>query len=301
MNPNLEKIILLLKAKKALPKKMEMTSVGGYSFANVYDTVNSAVISDSVACGFDTDPATALMKSLSEFIETKAFHEGIKNKQASCLTKRSDGFAAYPTIEPTICRIKAQKNARNEAIERFVWANWWDDESVAFTKNHLDEAHLTPAQKKFCSEIQNNFAVENIVVVYPSFEDVGSEKLIIFIGFLKNGGVISGGACGEDSVSTIDRSLSELYRHGLSVKRMRDGTVKPETFYENRLWFFSTPAGQSLVENRLSKLGTKKIVLPSAKFDEEVSHSNSDLFYVHRFLFNNQPEFMDGKLERFCI
>ena len=301
VNPKLEKIILDLKSKNALPKKMEMTSVGPYTYANVYDELNSAVISDSVACGFDKDPATALMKSLSEFIETKAFHEGIKNGTASCQTKRSDGFAAYPALESAICKTQAQKNAHSEAIERFVWANWWDDESIAFSKHQLSGINLSQAQKIFCTEIQNSFSVEKIIAVYPHFEKVETETLVIFIGFLKNGGVISGGACGEKVDSTIDRAMSELYRHGLSVKRMREGSAKPGTFYENRLWFFSTPEGQALVEKRLSKAGTTKIILPEARFDEEVSHSFSDLFYVHRYLFNNQPEFIGGQLERFCI
>ena len=301
MNPKLEKIILDLKSRNALPKKMEMTSVGPYTYANVYDELNSAVISDSVACGFDKDPATALMKSLSEFIETKAFHEGIKNGIASCQTKRSDGFAAYPTVDSAICKAQAKKNAHSEAIERFVWANWWDDESIAFSKNQLSDINLTQAQNIFCAEIQNSFSVEKIIAVYPQFEKVGFESLVIFIGFLKNGGVISGGACGEKADSTIDRALSELFRHGLSVKRMREGLVKPGTFYENRLWFFSTPEGQMLVEKRLAKIGTAKIILPEAQYDEEVSHSYSDLFYVHRYLFSNQPEFIGGQLERFCI
>lgn len=301
VNPKLEKIILGLKSRNALPKKMDMTSVGPYSYANVYDEVNSAVISDSVACGFDKDPETALMKSLSEFIETKAFKEGFKNGMASCQTERSDGLAAYPTNDASICKAQARKNARAEAIERFVWANWWDDESIGFTKKKLNDINLTQAQTFFCDEIQKNFSVEKIIAVYPYFENMGSENLFIFVGFLKNGGVVSGGACGENAESTTDRALSELYRHGLSIKRMRDGLVEPGTFYEKRLWFFSTPKGQTLAEQRLSKVGTAKIILPTVKFDEEVPHSFSDLFYVHRYLFDNQPKFIGGQLERFCI
>jgi hypothetical protein len=301
VNPKLEKIILNLKSRNALPKKMDMTSVGPYSYANVYDEVNSAVISDSVACGFDKDPATALMKSLSEFIETKAFHEGFKNGIASCQTERSDGFAAYPTNDASICKAQARKNARAEAIERFVWANWWDDESIGFTVKKLNDINLTQAQTFFCEEIQKSFSVEKIIAVYPYFENVGSENLVIFVGFLKNGGVVSGGACGEKAESTTDRALSELYRHGLSIKRMRDGLVESGTFYEKRLWFFSTPKGQTLAEQRLSKVGTAKIILPTVKFDEEVPHAFSDLFYVHRYLFDNQPKFIGGQLERFCI
>ena len=278
-----------------------MTSVGAYCFANVFDELNSEVISDSVSCGFDKDPATALMKGLSEFIESKAFHEGYKNGVPSCLTERSDGFAAYPTSEVDICKIQAQKNAHHEAVERFVWAKWWDDESIGFDRRDLDDLNLTESQNIFCSEIQNNHSIEKIIAIYPHFEKTGTESLVIFIGFLKNGGVISGGACGENQTTTIDRALSELFRHGLSVKRIRQGLVKASTFYEKRLHHFSTAQGQTSVENRLSKIGTAKVILPKAQFDEEVAHSFSDLFYVHRYLFESQPEFIGGKLERFCI
>ncbi|MBL7542852.1 MAG: hypothetical protein JNL11_03505 [Bdellovibrionaceae bacterium] len=300
MNQKLEKIILALKAKNALPKKMEFTSVGPYTFANVYDELNSPFISDSVACGFDLDPATALLKSLSEFIEGKAFKQGFKRAISSCLTERSHGFAAYPKCE-LLYEQQAQMNARNEAVERLVWSNWWDDESIAFSKKDLSQIKLNLNEKAFCAEIQKSYSVEKIIAVYPHFEKTRSENLIIFVGYLNNGGVISGGACGEDENKTIDRALSELFRHGLAVKRMRENSLVPETFYEKRLWYFSTLDGQNLVDSRLSKTGFNKIKLPSGKFSEEIPHSLSDLFYVHRYLFDNQPEFMGGRLERFCI
>ncbi len=301
MSPQLENIIIQLKAKSALPKKMEVSSVGSYCFANMFDEVPSGIISESVSCGFDKNPDLAILKGLSEFFENRAFKEGFENGIESCRTDRSDGFAAFPVSETLNYKVDARKNALQEAIERLVWANWWDDCSVGFDLLSMDDISLSHSQIKFLKNIKTQYGLKKILAVYPHFENVGNESLVILVGFFDNGGVVSGGACGDNSDSTIDRALSELFRHTLAITRMRNGTGSATSFYEKRLEYFSSKAGHMVVESRLSQVGFKRIKLPMAKFDTEVPHSLSELFYVHRFLFKNQPVFIGGKVERFCI
>lgn len=301
MNPYLENIIVQLKSKNALPKKMEVASVSSYCFANMFDEISSDVISESVSCGFDKDPDLAILKGLSEFFENRAFREGYKAGLDSCQTERSDGFAAFPNSKIVDYKGEARKNAFQEAIERFVWASWWDDPSVGFDLLTTDEISLNPAQIKLVKNIQSKYGLKKILAIRPCFEKFASESLLIFIGFLNGDGVVSGGACGDNIVSTVDRALSELFRHTLAITRMRTGKGSAGSFYERRLEYFSTLSGQAMVESRLSQVGYKSIKLPSAQFDIEIPHSLSNIFYVHRFLFCDQPAFIGGKLERFCI
>lgn len=301
MSPQLEHIVVHLKEKNALPKKMEVSSVSSYCFANMFDEVPSGIISDSVSCGFDKDPDLAILKGLSEFFENRAFKEGFKNGIESCRTDRSDGFAAFPVSKTVNYKDNARKNAFQEATERLVWANWWDDPSVGFDLLSIDDISLSHSQIKFIKNIKTQYGLNKILAIYPHFENVGNESLIVLVGFFNGGGVVSGGACGDNIGSTIDRALSELFRHTVAITRMRTGKVLTSSFYEKRLEYFSSMAGQIMVESRLSQVGFKRIKLPQAKFDTEVPHSLSELFYVHRFLFNDQPIFIGGKIERFCI
>ena len=118
MNAELERLFLALKSRGALPKKIEISTVADYCFANLYDELNSEIICESVATGFDKNPDVALSKGISEFYEGKAFKEGYSKNLQSCRTERSDGFAAYPLSSKIDARAFARENARNEAIER---------------------------------------------------------------------------------------------------------------------------------------------------------------------------------------
>ena len=300
MKAHLEKIILGLKDRNALPKHIEMASVAPYFFANIYDELNSQIISESVACGFDKTPELAVFKGLSEFFEGKAFIEGQKVGLPCCQTKRSDGFAAFPLILDDNYKSNARKSALFEATERYVWSSWWDNTRIGFKINELSE-QFTKSQKTFTDELQKMTPVEKIISISPQFNGTGQEQLVILIAYLKNGGVVSGGACGQDPVLTLDRALSELFRHALAVQRIRESNLQPASFYEKRLHYFATDEGQKAVEIRLSENGTERVNITATEFDQEVPHSFSDLFYVHRVLFKNQPEFIGGKLERFCI
>ena len=301
MNLDLQSLVIALKAKGILPRKIEITTTSGYCFANLYDELTSEIICESVATGFDKNPDMALAKGLSEFYEGKAFKEGYSKNLRSCKTDRSDGFAAYPKNSKVDAKLRAQKNAQCEAIERFVWATWWDDPSIGFEMVQLNPALLTPSQKKFTSDLEGKCNLKKLLLLEPDFQKLGSERFLILIGFLNSGGVVSGGACGEDFAGTLDRALSELFRHSLAISRIRKNGFIPQSFYERRLAYFGSSQGQEAVEKRLKNRGNKKVVLPDSEIDEEISHAASDLIYVHRFLFINQPEFVGGRLERFCI
>ena len=296
-----------LKAKKAMPKKMEMAQLGAFTLISAYDEKDSEMISESATMGMDTSHNLALVKCLAEMAERRAFGEGFKMGLKTCQTEFSDGFAAYPRAF-ALCdnsRAMARDKAFQEAVERYVWATWWDNEEYT---HKIDEyAPLAPMTKALLEKIDELTPVKKLVEVHPHFESEERLILPIFFAFLENGGVITGGACGVANEGTLtrQRAMGELFRHSLGLYRHLAKKIKPQTFYEKRLAWFGSGQGDDLIQERLyPKQGgvfLRPIELPPLAIDSEVPHSLDDIFVVYRCLFQNQPPFIGGKLERMCL
>jgi hypothetical protein len=291
-----------LKSRERLPKNIEVSSLQSGTMANVFDVAPSPIINESVFCGIDPEPATAILKGLVEMIERRAFSEGFEANLPFCKTPRSDGFAAFPKGVVADEKIIARENALAEAIERFVWASWWDNDSIGHSQREINLAALSPGESPL-RDLDSAVEIASIVEVRPYLADK-NHTVVLYFAFLKPIGVISGGACGRSSdPETIRyRALAELLRHGLAVRKIKTGKSEPVSFYEKRLAYFGlTVDGTKLAQGRIKLAGTVDIELPKLIFDHEVPHSLSDLVSVHRCYFENQPEFVGGKLERLCL
>lgn len=279
-----------------MPRRIDFSKVGDRYWCVVADsdTDSDVIINQDVFTGHSFEKEVSLLKALSERAERHTFIEGYKNGTESCQTERSDGFAAMPAaIEQS-----ARDNALNEALERFVWATWWDNTQIAFSKNTID---LKTENSQYLDTIVSTLDIESLILIKPIFEFQNKEVQIIFAK-IKNGGYISGGACGDKDLSenTFYRGIDELYRHGLSYKNAIAKNKRPESFYEQRLFYFSSGLGNQLVEKRLNQAGIDSITISALKIDAEVPTSFSD-YKVHRCLFENQPPFVGGALERLCL
>jgi ribosomal protein S12 methylthiotransferase accessory factor YcaO len=300
----LQKMIQELENRNILPSHIDIAQIGALHFVNLYNHIDSKMIASSATTGMDKSLEVATLKALSEFIERLAFQEGFFNKNPFCQTERSDGFAAYPKISSGY-ETKAKNNALNEAIERFVWASWWDDSNISHEIKSLD-----PKDKDFfkdsvslLSEVEDLLGIDDLKMITPHFEGFPGKEVIIFACETIDQGVITGGACGniEDRDQTILRAIGELSRHALAIYKAETEDIKPESFYERRLFYFMSEEGFSLYQNRIKSNGNQKIKLPKLKVDNEIKHEFLDLFYVHRCLFEDQPSFIGGNLERLCL
>lgn len=299
---NINLLLKEMKSKKALPKKMDAAQIGGRYWFVCHDNENVNIISENSTTGFSDDPSTALLKSLSERAERLAFREGFKKSFASCMTDRSDGFAAFPKFYEDF-EIKARDSALAEAIERYVWATWWDNHDIKFHLVKIDQISPNHKISSHVNVIKDQCHIEEIFVISPEIENSHNHKAIILFARLKSGGFISGGACGDitQERETLLRSLDELYRHGLALENIKKKNLAPQSFYEKRLVHFGSGDGNLLIRTRLEARGKKAIILPKLKIDEPIPHELNDLFYVHRCLFESQPPFVGGALERFCL
>ncbi len=291
-----------LKERGRLPKNIEASSLTSGTMASIYDAPPSNTISESVFCGIDPNPATAILKGLVEMIERQAFSEGYRNGLPYCQTKRSDGFAAFPVgIVPNSSEI-ARENALCEAIERHVWASWWDDSEIGHDSRVVNFKNLSSGELLLL-DLEKHTSIDSVTEVRPWCEE-RDRIVIIYLAFLKSVGVVSGGACGKrDNIEGIRyRAIAELLRHGLAASRLQNTSADNLTFYERRLRYFAhTTEGTELVKLRLNSHGSKAIALPHLEFDAAIPHSLSELVAVHRCHFENQPEFVGGKLERLCL
>ena len=114
-------------------QNIEHAKISNFHWFNIIQTKEDRLISDKAFTGIDLDPATALAKANSEMIERKVFSIGHGLGLESCQTERSDGFAAYPKKMGLLSVEKARENALAEAIERYAWANWWDDRDISYS------------------------------------------------------------------------------------------------------------------------------------------------------------------------
>jgi hypothetical protein len=304
----LDYLLRELSARDVAPNNLQLTPVAGGFFASVFDNGDvDDVISERVCTGFARTPALAALKGVVERLERAAFYEGSRAGLASCQTKRSDGFAAFPFPSQTQRKPSAKSTARqhayNEAVERYAWAKWWDQRDighdrfppeVSFPRNDLCFRLLDAARREL--------PIDRFEIVVPHIEAAAGTGLGIIIAHLENRGTATGGAVGCLDKSVVwERAAAELFRHCLAIQRMFKLGSFGTSFYQKRLHFFGSGQGHELVAARLSYRGNQRVQLPILKFDEEVRYAHSDLVCVHRCLFDNQPPFMGGNIERLCI
>src|SRR5258708_2134797 len=131
MNSALKNVVGVLNSNSILPKKIDITKVGSRYWVSSYDKLASEIVSESIYSGMSNSKEIATLKAFTEKIERMAFSEGWRRGLKSCQTERSDGFACLPRTYLEAEK-QVRENALNEAIERYAWANWWDNDSVAF-------------------------------------------------------------------------------------------------------------------------------------------------------------------------
>lgn len=302
MQNNINSLLKELKSRKALPKKMDVAKLGERCWFVCHDNEDVNIISENSTTGFSDDPNIALLKSLSERAERNAFREGHKNSLPSCLTERSDGFAAFPKFYEGSAD-KARNSALSEAIERYVWATWWDNHDIGFDLKTIGQMSDQYKMTVHIQTIKDQCDIEEIFVITPKIENSEDRQVIILFARLRFGGFVSGGACGDVSQEkeTLLRAFDELYRHGLALENIKKQDLTPSSFYEKRLAYFGFGKGNLLIRARLEAQGNESIFLPALRIDEQVPHELEELFCVHRCLFVDQPPFIGGDLERFCL
>jgi len=275
-------------------------------FASVFNSIGSDVITESVATGSSVSPSLAIVKGLVELVERKAFSDGRSKGHPACQTLRSDGFAAFPAVlhSGSYARHKARENAYLEACERFVWSTWWDNPRIGHYITSFD-AHEGAKIHPLIENIQTHSPITAIHVIEPLVCTEVKFSVRILLVELQGGGYITGGAAArsdkKSSIILLERAASELFRHALALKRLNEYKKAPETFYQERLAYFGFGDGYDDVRARLAAGGTQPITLPGLTIDAALEHDLSDVVAVHRCLFDGQPPFIGGRVQRLCI
>lgn len=302
MTNTLQKILKFLKSNDIAPLNIEITQISNMFFVSSYNFLNSEFVSESIASGASYRKEIAIIKSLTEYIERMLSKE-VSNQFKDIGIYRSDGFAAFPTCYENLDILKiCRDNAFHEAYERYCWANWWDNPEFLFTVDQT--LHNSSTQNSFFySYLIKHFDLENLYYILPTTNLIHQSKTIIVFAKIRNYGYVTGGAAGfsENINSIVARAFSELARHLLAFQKMKYSANKNFTFYENRLFNFACGKNNFMVKQRLSTQGSKIITLPDLAFNDCFTHRFKDDFILYRCLFQNQPVFMGGDINRLCI
>ncbi len=281
--------------------RIQISRFAHIAWTNAFDGDQKSVIRADVATGMHPDGEISAIKALVEYFERQTFyfwanqtnHEG---------TLHSDGFAAYPAMSPQAGHL-AKQYALNEAMERYAWATWWDSDNVGHSLEKIESTEFwTLDNQLVLKQLNQYFPFKTVHVVQPLIH--ASEKCVILL-FAENddGGFISGGAAGniEEASKVFLSALVELIRHGLAMDRFMRQKIEPTSFYENRLLHFGVGRGTSLVKDRLNRKAEESIAFPRLVEDRKIEGPFQNLVTVHRCLFENQPPFVSGELERLCL
>lgn len=287
------------------PLSIQQSKIENFYLSNfVYET-NDNLITNSIFTGLAADKNLSLIKSLCEFIERNAFKSGFELNLEVCNTERSDGFAAFPNFPDRRTGLnRSRTNALNEALERYVWATWWDQNTASTIEKvpitYFEEVAPIIGQISKCAPIENIF---HIMPHFLDFSENYSPKLVIIFLKIKNLGYISAGAVDiESNFKTVyQRCFAELLRHSLAFNKHLTKNIQPKSLYEKRLIYFASGKGNSLIDEKLSATSTTLIRLPSLKYDRTIPHIFDDLISVHRCIYENQPPFIGGAIERLCL
>jgi hypothetical protein len=289
-----------LQQRGLAPKEIKISEWNAWTAVSCFDFVSSKYISESVSMGIDKDTEIALWKALTEFGERKLAKEC--PDLAAKLTRRSDGFAAFPvkSVNRDEYLLRARENAHSEAIERFLWAHWWDDNSVFY---ELQDQQF-PGIANDIDQLIGEFDLKAVREIRVP-DETGAHELSILVAETKLGGFFTGGACsrfGQDEKRMV-QAFGELLRHLFAYRKIRQDLNETElgSFYEKRLFCFGSGIYSELVRRRLMQTGTRRVRLPQLIVDQELSNPHRDLVALYRCLFAQQPTFMGGKLERLCI
>lgn len=280
-----------LKTREIAPRNIQFSEWHDWTMVSCFNQDDKSFISELASMGIDKNPEIALMKALVEFHERQVFKTS--NDESMDLTDRSDGIAAYPTFHQD-GKVKAQQNAYNEAIERYLWCHWWDN---THTEYSIEKLNLNEEKN-----LKNEFNLKKLYQIKVKASN-SNISLKIILAEKNDGGFVTGGAAGADTdlEQTQQRAFGELLRHLFVIKKMATNCTDSMSFYEKRLWGFGNGDWSKLVTSRLQINGSLQINLPKLIVDKEIIHENSDLITIHRCLFLNQPVFMGGILERLCI
>lgn len=297
-------LIKQFKASGIQIPKLQISNIGGLTCAATCEGTSSTVMVNDSAAGMDFDPDLAISKALVEYLERMAFRQGIDSGDPICSRLHSDGIAAFPRLNAEAPRL-ARQNAYFEALERYVWATWWDNKAIGHTAVDLLDSSFGADRKIAATfeRLNEILPIQSTRVVEPLF-DGQDASVIILLSRIHGHGYITGGAAGPISQrrAILVRAMSELIRHGLAMARFINTRVEPMSFYEKRLLYFGMGHGNSFVENRLAANTSEVVRLPDLEIDSELKSSQTDpVIATHRCLFRSQPPFVDGELERLCL
>ncbi len=235
--------------------------------------------------GTASDKELALNKAVSEYVERQAMIEyfSTQNELASI---DSSGFAARPYgLVPWLTKLQVRNTARLEAMERFYGSAWFHNLQIGHTVIDLETNRLPLFRNLGLHSKFSNICLVQINT--PHWEDV-----LILVGLLPTSGFVVGCAAGWiwNRGQTLYRAAVELMRHAAIVKSILTHDLPVESEYTNKLIYHATGAADGPLRNRLSIKGTSSCDKPEVEVDESVPHRFAKHYYVHRFIFKNQPK-----------
>lgn len=190
--------------------------------------------------------------AISEALERWAFHAVARSGRSAEFgfdqDPSSNGMAAFPGL----FRRSARRRAVLEAVERHSLIGWWEG---------LVAGEL----------VETDWPGVSAVAIPGPF---GGVTVVVFARS-GSGRFVYGHAAGESLGAAVERALVELARHEWVLRSHQLGSLSGDGAeltdrFERRCWFFSTPAGHALFQERLRTPPSGRLPRPVVTCDAEI-------------------------------
>ena len=276
---------------------------GAYTRAWIGDVGRRNGVFDwGVTGGVSKSPALAVLKSISELIERRAFREWRHDNADH--SPDSTGFACMPYGLRPARRVQmiARENAHCEAIERMSWASWWQNSLIAASVDSFRIRCVPSLLRPIVGVIDTlrTLALKRVILVRPAMSSRFQPMICFYV--LQDGGVVAGGACGAEPTSTLCRAAHEALMHALALEaaRTRNTRVSKDRYEMTLLYFGNCRNAVDLLMDRLNRSGRATFEIPPLDFDGQIRHSLAEIACVHRCRLKNQTGVYDLPPTDFC-
>lgn len=300
----LQELIAHLHSYKIFPPHIQYKKCGDLFFATVSEAPleKTLLMNSQSFTGMSVNKHQALSIALTEYLERKVCrnnpefpyaNEGVAGRSLCSLFKKEDLMSFV------------QNKSLNEAIERYSWAFWWDNPTTHWTFRLLTSKKIrkTPYLALF-NHVTKILGPGHFYMITPTIGN--KEKMVVILVYKSQllSGVVSGGAAGNNTeeISIIGNALGELSRHANAIFRNTISPLPPpQDLYNQRLLYFASSSGLKTFKKRMGLNGKQTIILPPLQHSRVIKHPYEKAVLLYQSLFENQPPFIGGKVERLCL
>lgn len=237
------------------------------------------------AGGTSSNQDVARRVCAAEAIERTYVIRAKENGEATTSCGFAAGFQQRPTIFRAIC----------EAVERWAWSKWIDEERAT---EYVPLSAESPLEKYLFADFSDVAAFEQPLFIDPHLLPSFISQDVMFNVILgqSNKGLFPGSRVTTSQDKRWEHPILEAWRHRMIFLNELNGT-NPENIFDQRIEYFARNGESQLA--KIHSFSRKPWPSPKLSLLKEVAHR--DGYYVWRAFCENYQAWELGNVDRFIF